>query len=77
MAKNETLDPELFPGNVRLCVQIYDNRSGKRMYRQPPGMSISGVNVKNKRELKRLMTSIRDLIDAARWRDLNQQPANG
>lgn len=60
----------LVPGSALVLVQLY--RSSERSYSQAPGMSSSGIQVASQRELKRLWKAIDDVINGAKWRDINQ-----
>lgn len=62
----------LVPGSARVLVQLY--RPSGRLYTMAPGMSVSGIAVGSQRELKRLWRELENVINAARWRDINQEP---
>lgn len=67
----EDLAERLLPGSVRVSIQIYDPESG-RSYRSLTGFSVSGLRVKNRRELNRLWKKL-ERETRAGWRDDEQR----
>lgn len=69
MPQRKIVHTDLLPGRVRIAVQVYDNSGGTRMYRQPAGYCVAGIDVQNPRELRRLFEAMNDVVSAGRWRD--------
>lgn len=68
------LTETMLPGTVRVSITIYDS-SKSRSYRSLSGFSISGLKVRNRRELNRLWKRI-ERDTRAGWRDDEQSARN-
>lgn len=71
LAQTEDLTDRLLPGSVRVSIQIYDPKSG-RSYRSLTGFAVSGLKVRNRRELNRLWKKL-ERETRAGWRDDEQR----
>lgn len=62
----DDITEKMLPGAARVSITLYDKEN--RSYRSITGFSVSGLKVKNQRELKRLWKAI-ERETRAGWRD--------